>query len=166
MVILRSSICAPRKGKSMSIITVGIDLAKNVFAAHGVDDNGKAARVKPKISREHLLPLIAQLPPCFIRMEACTGAHYWARQFPRIRPRRQARRPEVRHALSHVGKARQERCCRCRCDLRSRQAVPHALRPTSYNGQHRIRILFQGHISFFLPHRPTLSTGTPKGSRV
>jgi len=65
----------------MSIITVGIDLAKNVFAVHGVDDNGKAALVKPKVSREHLLPLIAQLPPCVIGMEACSGAHHWARQF-------------------------------------------------------------------------------------
>jgi len=65
----------------MSIITVGIDLAKNVFAVHGVDDNGKAALVKPKVSREHLLSLIAQLPPCVIGMEACSGAHHWARQF-------------------------------------------------------------------------------------
>ncbi len=65
----------------MSIITVGIDLAKNVFAVHGVDDNGKPALVKPKVSREHLLPLIAQLPPCLIGMEACSGAHHWARQF-------------------------------------------------------------------------------------
>lgn len=65
----------------MSIITVGIDLAKNLFAVHGVDDNGKAVLVKPKVSREHLLPLIAQLPPCVIGMEACSGAHHWARQF-------------------------------------------------------------------------------------
>ena len=65
----------------MSIITVGIDLAKNVFAVHGVDDNGKPALVKPKVSREHLLPLIAQLPPCVIGMEACSGAHHWARLF-------------------------------------------------------------------------------------
>ena len=65
----------------MSIITVGIDLAKNVFAVHGVDDNGKATLVKPKVSREQLLPLIAQLPPCVIGMEACSGAHHWARQF-------------------------------------------------------------------------------------
>ena len=65
----------------MSIITVGIDLAKNVFAIHGVDDNGKAALIKPKVSREQLLPLIAQLPPCLIGMEACSGAHHWARQF-------------------------------------------------------------------------------------
>jgi transposase len=65
----------------MSIITVGIDLAKYLFAVHGVDDNGKAVLVKPKVSREHLLPLIAQLPPCVIGMEACSGAHHWARQF-------------------------------------------------------------------------------------
>lgn len=65
----------------MSIITVGIDLAKNVFAVHGVDDNGKAVLVKPKVSRSQLLPLIAQLPACRIGMEACTGAHHWARLF-------------------------------------------------------------------------------------
>lgn len=65
----------------MNIITVGIDLAKNVFAVHGVDDNGKAVWVKPKVSREHLLALIVQLPPCVIGMEACSGAHYWGRLF-------------------------------------------------------------------------------------
>jgi len=65
----------------MSIVTVGIDLAKNVFAVHGVDDNGKAVLLKPKVSREQLLPLMAQLPPCVIGMEACSGAHHWARQF-------------------------------------------------------------------------------------
>ena len=65
----------------MSIITVGIDLAKNIFAVHGVDQNGKAALIKPKVSRDQLLPMIAQLPPCLIGMEACSGAHHWARQF-------------------------------------------------------------------------------------
>jgi transposase len=69
------------KGDVMSIITVGIDLAKNVFAVHGVDDQGRAALVKPKVSRDQLLPLIANLPPCLIGMEACSGAHHWARQF-------------------------------------------------------------------------------------
>jgi transposase len=65
----------------MSIITVGIDLAKNVFAVHGVDDNGKATLVKPKVPRDKLLELVAQLPPCLIGMEACSGAHHWARLF-------------------------------------------------------------------------------------
>ena len=65
----------------MSIVTVGIDLAKNVFAVHGVDDNGKPALVKPKVARDQLVALIAQLPPCTIGMEACSGAHHWARLF-------------------------------------------------------------------------------------
>jgi transposase len=65
----------------MSIVTVGIDLAKNVFAVHGVDDNGKPALVKPKVARGDLMALIVQLPPCVIGMEACSGAHHWARRF-------------------------------------------------------------------------------------
>lgn len=65
----------------MAIITLGIDLAKNVFAVHGVDETGKAGIIKPKVARDQLLPLIAQLPPCLIGMEACTGAHHWARLF-------------------------------------------------------------------------------------
>ena len=44
----------------MSIITVGIDLAKNIFAVHGVDEYGKAVLVKPKVAREQLPSLVAQ----------------------------------------------------------------------------------------------------------
>jgi transposase len=65
----------------MSIIVIGIDLAKSIFAVHGVNEDGKAELVKPKVSREQLLPLIVQLPPCLIGMEACSGAHHWARLF-------------------------------------------------------------------------------------
>ncbi|TDN67144.1 IS110 family transposase [Paraburkholderia sp. BL10I2N1] len=65
----------------MPIVTVGIDLAKNVFAIHGVDASGKAVLVKPRVMRDQLTALIAQLPPCLIGMEACSGAHHWARVF-------------------------------------------------------------------------------------
>ena len=65
----------------MNIMTIGIDLAKNVFAVHGVDETGKPALVKPKVPRDQLCDLVAQLPPCLIGMEACSGAHHWARQF-------------------------------------------------------------------------------------
>lgn len=64
----------------MTIITVGIDLAKNVFSVHGVDENGKVA-LRRTVRRNQLLELIATLPPCVIAMEACSGAHHWARQF-------------------------------------------------------------------------------------
>ena len=59
----------------MSIVTVGIDLAKNVFAVHGVNEAGKVALVRPEVRRNKLLELIASLPPCLIGMEACSGAH-------------------------------------------------------------------------------------------
>lgn len=65
----------------MTIVFVGIDLAKNVFALHGVDEAGKPALVKPSVRRDQLLQMVAHLPPCTIGMEACSGAHHWARQF-------------------------------------------------------------------------------------
>lgn len=48
----------------MPIFTTGIDLAKNIFAVHGVNEGGHAELVKPRVSRDQLLPLIANLPPC------------------------------------------------------------------------------------------------------
>ena len=65
----------------MAIVTVGIDLAKNVFALHGVDEAGAARLKQPKVARGKLNAAVAALPPCVIGMEACSGAHYWARQF-------------------------------------------------------------------------------------
>ena len=68
----------------MAIVTVGIDLAKNVFAVHGVDEAGKPALVRPEVPRAKLLELIANLPACLIGMEACSGAHHWAREFAKF----------------------------------------------------------------------------------
>jgi len=65
----------------MSIVTVGIDLAKNIFAVHGIDETGRAVLVKPKVARDQLSALMIQLPPCLIGMVACSGAHHWARLF-------------------------------------------------------------------------------------
>jgi transposase len=69
------------EGEVMAIVTVGIDLAKNVFAVHGVDECGKPALVRPEVPRGKLLELVAKLPPCLVGMEACSGAHHWAREF-------------------------------------------------------------------------------------
>jgi transposase len=65
----------------MGIVYVGIDLAKNVFAVHGVDEHGKASLVRSSVPRGRLNALIASLAPCTIGMEACSGAHHWARLF-------------------------------------------------------------------------------------
>ena len=65
----------------MAILYVGVDLAKNVFAVHGVNEAGKPELVRPSVPRARLHELIASLPPCVIGMEACSGAHHWARLF-------------------------------------------------------------------------------------
>jgi transposase len=65
----------------MAILFVGIDLAKNVFAVHGVNEAGRPELVRPSVPRAKLLDLMATLPPCVIGMEACSGAHHWARLF-------------------------------------------------------------------------------------
>ena len=68
----------------MTIVTIGIDLAKNCFAVHGVGPSGKPELLRPEVRRGKLLELIANLPPCLIGMEACSGAHYWAREFQKF----------------------------------------------------------------------------------
>jgi transposase len=61
------------------ITTVGIDLAKRVFALHGVDGNGRVV-LRRTVRRDQVLEVMATLPPCLIGMETGSGAHEWARQ--------------------------------------------------------------------------------------
>jgi len=63
----------------MKITTVGIDLAKNVFQVHGVNEHGKTV-LKKQLKRDKIAEFFVNLPPCLIGMEACGGAHYWARK--------------------------------------------------------------------------------------
>lgn len=67
----------------MTIVRVGIDIAKTVFQVHGVDSHGKA-KLKKTLSRGEMLEFFATLPPCLIGIEACAGAHYWARELIRL----------------------------------------------------------------------------------
>jgi transposase len=73
------------EGKAMNtIVTIGVDLVENVFAVHGVDATGKLALMRPNVSHAKLPGLIASLPPCLIGMQACSGAHHWAREFQKF----------------------------------------------------------------------------------
>ena len=62
----------------MNVTTCGIDPAKNLFQVHGVDRQGKSV-VKKQLRRDQVTEFFANMPPCLIGMEACSGAHYWAR---------------------------------------------------------------------------------------
>lgn len=65
------------------IITVGLDLAKNVFQVHGADDAGRAV-LRKKLRRAQVLAFFSQLPPCVVAMEACGGAHFWGREIGKL----------------------------------------------------------------------------------
>jgi transposase len=62
----------------MKIATVGLDLAKNVFQLHAVDAEGQVV-VRRRLRRSKVVRFLARLPPCLVGMEACAGAHHWAR---------------------------------------------------------------------------------------
>ncbi len=63
----------------MKVTTLGIDLAKNVFQLHGVNEYGKTV-IKKQIRREQMAEFFANLPACLIGMEACGSAHHWVRK--------------------------------------------------------------------------------------
>jgi transposase len=63
----------------MKITTTGIDLAKNVFQVHGVDERGKVV-LRKQLKRGQVMAFFVKLPPCLIGMEACGSAHHWGRQ--------------------------------------------------------------------------------------
>ena len=60
-------------------ITIGLDLAKNVFQVHGIDADGRVA-VRRQLRRTQVLAFFERLEPCLVGMEACSGAHHWARE--------------------------------------------------------------------------------------
>lgn len=62
----------------MSVITIGLDLAKTVFQVHGVDENGHTV-LRRKLSRADLIAFFKKQPACLVGMEACSSAHHWAR---------------------------------------------------------------------------------------
>ncbi|MCB8884115.1 IS110 family transposase [Acidisoma cellulosilytica] len=62
-----------------SFIRVGVDLAKNYFQVHALSEEGKPA-VSRKLTRAKLREFFAQTEPCLVGMEACSSAHYWARE--------------------------------------------------------------------------------------
>lgn len=70
-------------GSMKDIKVLGIDLAKNVFQLHGNDAKGKRVLTK-RLTRGKLIECLSQMKPCMIGIEACIGAHYWARVFGKM----------------------------------------------------------------------------------
>jgi transposase len=60
-------------------VRIGLDIAKSSFQVHGVDAPGKVV-IRKHLTRGKVLPYFAQVPPCLVGLEACGGAHSWARE--------------------------------------------------------------------------------------
>ena len=67
----------------LEISTIGLDIAKYVFHAHGADANGLQVFSR-WITRGKLLSFFAAQPKCLVALEACGGAHHWARELMRM----------------------------------------------------------------------------------
>jgi transposase len=63
--------------------TIGLDLAKNVFQAHGADAAGHVV-FRKRLVRAKVLEFFARQAPCVVALEACGGAHHWAREIGKL----------------------------------------------------------------------------------
>jgi transposase len=96
----------------MQVITIGFDLAKNVFQVHGVARDG-AAVIRKRLRRARVLEFFADLAPCLVGMEACERASLGSGTHE-ARPYRQA---DAAVLCEAVCEAREERCRRRGSDL-------------------------------------------------
>lgn len=62
---------------------IGVDLAKNIFQIHGATSDG-IVLFRKKLSRPQFLRFMSEQPATTVAMEACAGAHYWARELSRF----------------------------------------------------------------------------------
>ncbi len=62
-----------------NVVRVGVDLAKQVIQVHAVAADGQVLVSRP-LARDKFVAWCGQLPKgCLVAMEACSGAHHWAR---------------------------------------------------------------------------------------
>ena len=74
----------PLEGASVAeASTIGLDIAKHVFQAHGADSSGRVV-FRKKITRAKLMQFFASQPRCLVALEACGGAHYWGREIGKL----------------------------------------------------------------------------------
>lgn len=67
----------------MTITTIGLDIAKNVFQIHAINEDGEVL-LKRRLSRAEMLRFFSDLEPCIVGMEACCYAHFWARELAKF----------------------------------------------------------------------------------
>jgi len=123
---------------------IGLDLAKNMFQIHGNDDRGRKLR-GAKLKRGDVLPYFANLPPVLVGMEACGGAHDWARRITALGHRVKLMAPQ--HVKPYVqGNKTDARDAAAIAEAAAREAVPavavRSVESQQMQALHRVRELF------------------------
>ncbi len=108
----------------MNASTIGLDMAKNVFQAHGVDTEGEVV-IRRQLRRSQVIAFFKKLPPCLVGLEACATSHYWAREIEKLGHDGSPDAGGLREALRQ---AQQERRGGCGSDLRGGDAAADAVR--------------------------------------
>src|SRR3712207_9308857 len=85
--------------------TIGLDVAKWVFQAHGADATGRVV-FRKRLVRAKVLEFFAGQPPCLVALEACGGAHYWARGINKLGHPARVGPPAYRKAQNGRGAGR------------------------------------------------------------
>lgn len=104
------------------ITAIGLDLAKNVFQVHGADTQGKKV-VSRQLKRSDVLEFFANLPKCLVGMEACGGAHEWARQIQSLGHHVKLMAPQYVKAYVQGNKT-DARDAAAICEAATREGVP------------------------------------------
>ncbi|PRC90554.1 IS110 family transposase [Solimicrobium silvestre] len=105
-----------------NITAIGLDLAKNVFQVHGANAQGKKLVVK-RLKRSEILSYFATIKPCLVGMEACGGAHQWARQLEQLGHKVKLMPPQFVKAFVQGNKT-DARDAAAICEAASRDSVP------------------------------------------
>lgn len=104
------------------ISVIGLDLAKNVFQVHGANAEGKKV-LSRRLKRGEVLAFFAALTPCRVGMEACGGAHEWARRIEALGHAVKLMAPQYVKAYVQGNKT-DARDAAAICEAAGRQSVP------------------------------------------
>jgi transposase len=123
---------------------IGLDLAKHVFQVHGIDDRGRKLR-GAKLKRGEVLGYFANLPRVLVGMEACGGAHDWARRISALGHRVKLMAPQ--HVKAYVqGNKTDARDAAAIAEAAARESVPAVavrdVQSQQMQALHRVRELF------------------------
>ena len=105
-----------------AVTTIGVDIAKSVFQAHGIDATGEVV-FRRRLTRARVVPFFAKLAGCLIGMEACATSHYWARELIKLGHDVRLMPPSY-----VVREASEEKHGRCRSDLLGGDQTDDAIR--------------------------------------